>query len=166
MTDSTTPFAAWLEATMQRQGLSQAGLAREVGVADAQVSRWRRGQVVPSVRYLQRLADTFGVPRTTLDRLAGYPVAEAPAPDAADAGETERLAERQAYEAWFGRLLEQTVPRPLWPAYAEACAALAEAPGTAYTTAQGAAQEQRPADQPPESGDPSTQRGPKMGFRD
>ena len=164
MPDSTTPFAAWLEATMQRQGLSQAGLAREVGVADAQVSRWRRGQVVPSVRYLQRLADTFGVPRATLDRLAGYPVAEAPAP-AADAGETERLAERQAYEAWFGRLLEQTVPRPLWPAYAEACAALAEALGTAFTTAQGTAQEQHPADRPAESDGPHEQREPKMGFR-
>ena len=33
------PFAAWLSTTMQSRGLSQAQIARAVGVADAQVSR-------------------------------------------------------------------------------------------------------------------------------
>ena len=64
--------------TMERRGLSQADLARVVGVADAQVSRWRRGRVIPTVRSLQRIADTFGVPRATLDSLAGYPTGERP----------------------------------------------------------------------------------------
>src|SRR5438128_8212370 len=78
MADPTgSRFAGWLQASMRSHGLSQAQLARSVGVADTQVSRWRRGQVVPTVQYLQRIADTFGVQRTTLDRLVGYPVAEA-----------------------------------------------------------------------------------------
>ncbi len=64
-------FGGWLAASMQSRGLTQAQLARSVGVADTQVSRWRRGQVVPTVQYLQRLADTFGVERATLDRLRG-----------------------------------------------------------------------------------------------
>ena len=39
--------------------------------------RWRRGHVVPTLQYLQRLADTFGIERVTLDRLVGLPVAQA-----------------------------------------------------------------------------------------
>ena len=58
---------------MHSRGLTQAQLARSVGVADTQVSRWRRGQVVPTVQSLQRLADTFGVQRITLDQLVGLP---------------------------------------------------------------------------------------------
>src|SRR3954470_12791058 len=70
-------FAGWLASTMHSRGLTQAQLARSVGVADTQVSRWRRGQVVPTVQYLQRLADTFGVERIALDELVGLPVAQA-----------------------------------------------------------------------------------------
>jgi transcriptional regulator with XRE-family HTH domain len=110
-------FAGWLESSMLRRGLSQAALARSVGVADAQVSRWRRGQVVPSVRYLQRLADTFGVQRATLDRLVGYPVAEDAAED----------AELQAHQARLREIMQARLPRSMWPAYVEACAAVADA---------------------------------------
>src|ERR1700694_5305072 len=70
-------FAGWLQASMHHRGLTQAQLARSVGVADTQISRWRRGQVVPTVQYLQRLADTFGIDRVTLDQLVGLPVAQA-----------------------------------------------------------------------------------------
>jgi hypothetical protein len=80
--------------------------------------------VVPTVRYLQRLADAFGVPRATLDRFAGYPVCDASG-DSGDDPDPERTAERQAYQAWFGHLLDQQVPRAVWQAYAEACEALA-----------------------------------------
>src|ERR1700682_4940544 len=73
-----TRFAGWLQASMRTRGLSQAQLARSVGVADTQISRWRRGQVVPTLPYLQRLADTFGIERVSLDRLVGLPVAQAP----------------------------------------------------------------------------------------
>ncbi len=102
---------------MEQRGISPATLARTLGVADAQVSRWRRGQVVPTVRSLQRIADAFGVPRASLDKLAGYPVAEA-----SDAAEPE-------LEAAAGRLREllESVPPPMRSAYVDACAALAEA---------------------------------------
>src|SRR5579859_1382484 len=87
-------FAGWLEASMRSRGLTQAQLARSVGVADTQVSRWRRGHVVPSVQYLQRLADTFGIERMTLDQLVGLPVAQAGHDD-----DPEREAELQAQQA-------------------------------------------------------------------
>ncbi|MGH2352417.1 MAG: helix-turn-helix domain-containing protein [Chloroflexota bacterium] len=133
MNPPSNRFADWLNATMQSRRLSQAQLARAVGVADTQVSRWRRGHVVPTVRYLQRIADTLEVPRTGLDRLAGYPVTdpdEGTGPD-----DPQRQAELQAYEAQFRRLMEQRVPRPLWRAYAEACAALAESLGGSFQDA-------------------------------
>src|SRR5215211_2043513 len=97
-------FAGWLSATMQSRGLSQAQLARSVGVADTQVSRWRRGQVVPTVQYLQRIADAFGVDRVTLDQLVGYPVAEARAD-----GEPELEAELQAHLARLREALRHTL---------------------------------------------------------
>jgi transcriptional regulator with XRE-family HTH domain len=128
------PFANWLNATMLSRGLSQAQLARVVGVADTQVSRWRRGQVVPTVHYLQRIADTLDVPRVSLDRLAGYPVGEAE-PDAPPDADPERQAELHAYGAAYRQLLEHGVPRPLWGAFADACAALAGSMSGAYQEA-------------------------------
>src|SRR5689334_5228375 len=89
-------FAGWLEASMRSRGFSQAQLARSVGVADTQVSRWRRGQVVPTLAYLQRLADTFGVERFTLDELLGLPVAQAREHTTAS---PEEEAELQAHQA-------------------------------------------------------------------
>jgi transcriptional regulator with XRE-family HTH domain len=127
----------WLDHTMQQHGLSQAALARAVGVADAQVSRWRRGQVVPTVRYHQQIADTFGVPRVTLDRLAGYPVDTAAGP--AEPLDPARLAELQAHQARYRQILEARVPPALWRAYVESCDALAEAMGIAFEEAQQAA---------------------------
>ena len=117
------PFAAWLDATMKARGLSQAELARVVGVADAQVSRWRRGQVVPTVRYLQQIADVIGVQRITLDRLAGYPTALQAPEDGADA-ETE--AEITIYETRLREVLLTRLPHTMWPAYIDACEALAD----------------------------------------
>src|SRR5579884_1725845 len=110
-------FGSWLAASMQQRGFSPAAFARTLGVADAQVSRWRRGQVVPSVQSLQRIADVLGVPRASLDALAGYPVAE---------GDTAPNPDLEAASARLRDVLETRVPRPLWPAYVESCAALAE----------------------------------------
>src|SRR6184192_537667 len=113
-------FAGWLQASMHHRGLTQAQLARSVGVADTQVSRWRRGQVVPTVQYLQRLADTFGVQRVTLDQLVGLPVAQAPGLG------PEREAELQAHQARLRKVMQERLPREMWRAYTEACVALAE----------------------------------------
>lgn len=116
-------FAGWLEASMRTRGMTQAQLARSVGVADTQVSRWRRGQVVPTLQYLQRLADTFGVERMTLDQLLGLPVAQARGESNAD---PEQEAELQAYQARFKEVLQSKLPRGMWRAYLEACVALAD----------------------------------------
>src|SRR5215472_10110973 len=101
MTDSDdrTRFAGWLAASMSNRGLSQAQLARAVGVADTQVSRWRRGQVVPTVQYLQRIADTFGVERITLDELVGLPIAQGRRADSDAHPDPELEAELQAHQA-------------------------------------------------------------------
>src|SRR5579859_5094583 len=118
-------FAGWLQASMHSRGLTQAQLARSVGVADTQVSRWRRGQVVPTVQYLQRLADTFGVERMTLDQLVGLPVARM----REGAGEPELEAEIQAHQARLREALQTRLPRSMWRAYVEACVALADGLG-------------------------------------
>ncbi len=132
-------FAHWLNLTMERRGLSQADLAREVGVADAQVSRWRRGRVIPTVRSLQRIADTLGVPRATLDSLAGYPTGERPGDAPEEDGDPALQVELQVYQAWYRQLLEQQVPRGLWRVYAESCAALAQALSASWQAGLGEA---------------------------
>jgi transcriptional regulator with XRE-family HTH domain len=128
-----TRFAGWLQASMHNRGLTQAQLARSVGVADTQISRWRRGQAVPTVQYLQRLADAFGIDRVTLDQLVGLPVAQLdPAGRNAD---PEVEAELQAHQARLREVIQRRLPRNMWRAYVEACVALAEGLGTAATRA-------------------------------
>ena len=128
-------FGRWLSSTMDSRGLSQAEVARAVGVADAQVSRWRRGQVVPTVHYLQRIAEALDVPRVDLDRLAGYPVEEGAGGTVAAPGDVERLAELRAAQARLGTLLQEQVPHELWRAYLEACEALARSLTASYESA-------------------------------
>ena len=119
------PFAGWLQASMSHRGLTQAQLARTVGVADTQISRWRRGQVVPSVQYLQRLADTFGIERVTLDQLVGLPVAQR----GRQSDEPEVEAELQAHVARLRDVMQRRLPPAMWRAYVDACVALAEGLG-------------------------------------
>jgi transcriptional regulator with XRE-family HTH domain len=125
-----TPFAQWLSVTMQRRGLSQAEVAREVGVADAQISRWKRGQVTPSVRYLHRIAETFHVPRAHLEQMAGYPVWEAE-----EQIDPSLTAEIEAHQARLRQVLEERLPPELWQSYMAACEALAERLSESFTEA-------------------------------
>jgi transcriptional regulator with XRE-family HTH domain len=120
-------FGGWLEASMRSRGITQAQLARSVGVADTQISRWRRGQVVPTLQYLQRLADTFGVERITLDELVGLPVASSRGGPERDSHPDPRLeAELQAHQARLRQVMQNTLPPSMWRAYVEACVALAD----------------------------------------
>jgi transcriptional regulator with XRE-family HTH domain len=141
-------FAGWLEASMRSRGLTQAQLARSVGVADTQVSRWRRGQVVPTLQYLQRLADAFGVERMTLDELVGLPVAQS-----RDASNDPALeAELQAHQARLRQVMQEQLPRDMWRAYVEACVALAD--GLSSSARRALSQSLReldriPSDEPP-----------------
>src|SRR5438270_5317115 len=112
-------FAGWLQASMHSRGLTQAQLARSVGVADTQVSRWRRGQVVPTIQYLQRLADAFGVERITLDQLVGLPVGQAL--QGGEPRDPEVEAELQAHQARLRQVMQNRLPRAMWRAYVEAC---------------------------------------------
>jgi transcriptional regulator with XRE-family HTH domain len=129
-----SPFAGWLETSMRSRGLTQAQLARSVGVADTQVSRWRRGQVVPTIQYLQRLADAFGVERMTLDQLVGLPVAQARHQNETHS-DPELEAELQAHQARLRRVMQSKLPRSMWRAYVEACVALADGLGASATRA-------------------------------
>jgi transcriptional regulator with XRE-family HTH domain len=135
---------------MRSRGLTQAQLARSVGVADTQVSRWRRGQVVPTLQYLQRLADTFGVERLALDQLVGLPVAQA------REGDPEQEAELQAHQARLRQVMQTRLPRSMWRAYVEACVALADGLSSSTRRALGDLS-------PPAEGEPPPDR--PLGFR-
>ncbi len=125
MNDAGYRFPAWLELTMRARGMSQAQLARSMGVGETQVSRWRRGLAVPTVHSLQRLAETLGVPRATLDQLAGYPTGGATV--MVDIEADGPAADLQPYQTMLAELMEQRVPRELWHVYVEGCSALADA---------------------------------------
>jgi transcriptional regulator with XRE-family HTH domain len=125
MHDDGGGFAGWLEASMRSRGITQAQLARSVGVADTQISRWRRGQVVPSLQYVQRLADTFGVQRVALDELLGLPVAQL-RNERGSHPDPQLEAELQAHQARLRQVMQSTLPPSMWRAYVEACVALAE----------------------------------------
>jgi transcriptional regulator with XRE-family HTH domain len=125
MEEVDRPFGPWLDATMRARGLSQAAVAREIGVADAQVSRWRRGMVTPSMRYLQRIAEAFEVPRAGLERMVGYPRSEGGSDPERKELDPEREAEIQALQARLRDILEQQLPPSLWPVYGEAFQVLA-----------------------------------------
>jgi len=125
---------------MMQYGFSQAEFARRIGVADTQVSRWRRGQVIPSLRYLQQIADTFGIPRSDLDELAGYPTTAAFAATASDQTDAAVQAQLSIYQARYRHILEK-IPPAMWQAYIESCEALAEALNASFQEALSKTQE-------------------------
>ena len=159
MGEADERFPVWLEATMRSRGLSQAQLARRMGVAETQVSRWRRGLAVPTVHSLQRLADTLDVPRGSLEQLAGYP---AGSPGEPVDGDAERDAELRAYQALLGQLLAERVPRELWQAYLTGCASLADSLRRSFeATLRRAEDELRESDRGPRRAEKTDQ----LGFR-
>ncbi len=56
-------FAAWLTAARAHKQLSQAAVADEVGVSQAQVSQWERGKQAPSKAQLSSLYALLGKPK-------------------------------------------------------------------------------------------------------
>ncbi|MBV9602628.1 MAG: helix-turn-helix transcriptional regulator [Chloroflexi bacterium] len=163
-------FGGWLEASMRSRGITQAQLARSVGVADTQISRWRRGQVVPSLQYLQRLADAFGVERVALDELVGLPVAQLRSERDSHA-DPQLEAELQAHQARLRQVMQTSLPPGMWRAYVEACVALAE--GLSASTRRALREslpEPRSAGEPPISdasaeGPPERRHDRPLGFR-
>jgi putative transcriptional regulator len=58
--------AATLKRLRQRRGLTQAELARRIGVHRVTIATWETGRFRPSVDGLPRLAKALGVPVTEL----------------------------------------------------------------------------------------------------
>jgi len=68
---SNTPFAKWLDSIVPAVYPSDAALARELGLAQSNVTRWRRG-TVPQVPALRKLARVTGTSIDLLLKVAGY----------------------------------------------------------------------------------------------
>ena len=58
--------ASRIAAERKRSGFTQAGLAEKLGYSDKSISKWERGDGIPDVFCLKRMADLFGV---TVDAL-------------------------------------------------------------------------------------------------
>jgi transcriptional regulator with XRE-family HTH domain len=63
-----TDLAALLCTLLDLSRVSPAELARRSGYADGQISKWRRGVVVPTAPVLLRLADVLGYDLTLTPR--------------------------------------------------------------------------------------------------
>lgn len=69
---SNVQFAGFFNALLESAGLSGAQAARRLGVAQSQVSRWRRGEGGITLENLERIAKEFSIDRSTLEQLAGF----------------------------------------------------------------------------------------------
>ena len=61
-------FSERLNELMQEKGLSSLALSKIIHINDATISRWRRGEIIPTIDKLNILCDFFGV---TSDYLLG-----------------------------------------------------------------------------------------------
>ncbi len=61
-------FSEILKTLRKERKLSQDALAKSVGVTQQCVSEWERGRIEPTLSYLWKLADLFGV---SIDVLCG-----------------------------------------------------------------------------------------------
>ena len=52
----------------EEKGLSQRELAFRIGTSSQNISRWERGEVLPSIDFCVKLADFYGI---TVDELIG-----------------------------------------------------------------------------------------------
>ena len=84
-------IGGFLKALRQEQGLTQAQLGEELGIAGKTVSRWETGTYLPPVEMLQLLSRRYGV--SINDLLAGERIPPEQLP--ARAEETLRLVMRQ-----------------------------------------------------------------------
>lgn len=72
MADAQDDFGNYLTQAMAAAGLSQAELSRLTGISDSIISKWRRGQAVPSVENLRILAPALGMTTRDLVVVAGH----------------------------------------------------------------------------------------------
>lgn len=76
-----THLTTFLRELMRRRGLLPSHLAAEIGISHSTVSRWLKGQDVPSTKSCWKLAEYSGVPLRKILSLSGHvpTVAESPA---------------------------------------------------------------------------------------
>lgn len=61
-------FASTLRALRAKEDMTQAELARQIGVDKSTIINWESGEYMPNLRIATTLADIFGV---TLEQLVG-----------------------------------------------------------------------------------------------
>lgn len=69
---STEAFPDWLKRQLIRREWSQADLARKLDIGSGMVSRWARGERVPSSDSCERIAEALGVDADYVLALAGH----------------------------------------------------------------------------------------------
>jgi len=96
-TPRVKPFSVWtvpgndyrkrvgrrIRRARQRKQWSQTRLAQAMSVADAQISRWETGRVMPSPRNLQRIGEALDVPAETFLMVSEDEDVDEPEPQAA-----------------------------------------------------------------------------------
>jgi transcriptional regulator with XRE-family HTH domain len=70
--ESATRFSRWLDSLIPAAFESDAALARELGISQSTVMRWRRGKTLPSMPMLYRLARVTGTRPDILLQIAGH----------------------------------------------------------------------------------------------
>ena len=76
-----THLTTFLRELMRRRGLLPSSLAADMGISHSTVSRWLKGQDIPSTKSCRKLAEYSGVPLQKILSLSGHVpvIAESPA---------------------------------------------------------------------------------------
>jgi transcriptional regulator with XRE-family HTH domain len=61
MSDYRVRIGRRIQAARKARSITQTALAKRLGVADAQVSRWENGRAMPTPDTLERIASELGV---------------------------------------------------------------------------------------------------------
>lgn len=82
MSQNSSELGQFLSSTRQHKKLSLRAVEAKTGVSNAYLSQIENGKIgSPSPVILRKLSDFYGVPYSTLLKLAGYPVPGSEKPD-------------------------------------------------------------------------------------
>jgi transcriptional regulator with XRE-family HTH domain len=71
-TSQPSRFSAWLRNAMREERWNRAETAEQLGVDPSTVSRWLKGERIPSPELCDRIADVFAVDLDYILNLAGH----------------------------------------------------------------------------------------------
>lgn len=69
---TTERFPIWLARQLDRRNWSQTDLAKKVGTNSSVVSRWVRGERIPSTRSVEKIAEAFDVDPDYVLAISGH----------------------------------------------------------------------------------------------